>query len=79
MPENFAESITSVWADPIIPDVQERSSEYYLMDSAGYFFESATRICRRDYVPTTNDVLRARVKTTGVSETRFLMGPLFIQ
>jgi len=36
------------------------------------------RIAASDYVPTEADVLRARTKTTGVSETRFSMGKLSI-
>lgn len=79
LPPEFAEAIAGVWSDPIIPSILERSNEFYLMDSAAYFFAEAARICRRDYVPNTDDVLRARAQTTGITETRFTMGPLFIQ
>ena len=43
------------------------------------FFDEALRIASPDYVPTENDVLRARTKTTGIYETRFKMGQLSIQ
>lgn len=36
------------------------------------------RIAAPDYVPTEADVVRARTKTTGISETRFPMGQLSI-
>lgn len=42
------------------------------------FFEHARRICQPDYVPTQNDILRARIKTTGISESHFKMGNLGI-
>jgi guanine nucleotide-binding protein G(i) subunit alpha len=29
-----AQAIESLWNDPVIPKVMERSSEFYLMDSA---------------------------------------------
>ena len=56
----------------------ERENEFYLMDSAPYFFDEAPRIGQQDYIPTEADVLRARTKTTGIYETRFSMGTLSI-
>jgi guanine nucleotide-binding protein subunit alpha len=43
------------------------------------FFENVNRIGDRDYLPTNDDILRARVTTTGIIETRFDMGNLSIQ
>jgi guanine nucleotide-binding protein G(i) subunit alpha len=40
------------------------------------FFTEVLRIGTPDYTPTENDVLRARAKTTGITETRFNMGQL---
>ncbi|OAX33137.1 guanine nucleotide binding protein, alpha subunit [Rhizopogon vinicolor AM-OR11-026] len=74
----IARAIHEMWQDPIIPKVMDRSSEFYLMDSASYFFTEVLRIGTPDYTPTEGDVLRARVKTTGITETRFNMGPLSI-
>jgi guanine nucleotide-binding protein subunit alpha len=79
LPYYFGDAVTAVWNDPIIPAVLERSNEFYLMDSAAYFFLHVDRICRQGYVPTHDDVLRARAQTTGITETRFVMGPLSIQ
>ncbi|UZJ55155.1 hypothetical protein CBS101457_004475 [Exobasidium rhododendri] len=73
-----ARAIESLWKDPVILQVMERSNEFYLMDSAPYFFEEIRRITLPDFVPNENDVLRARTKTTGIVETRFEMGQLSI-
>jgi guanine nucleotide-binding protein subunit alpha len=35
LPESLATAIESVWKDPIIAQVMDRSNEFYLMDSAG--------------------------------------------
>ena len=43
------------------------------------FFTEIRRIGAADFIPNEDDVLRARVKTTGISETRFNMGQLSIQ
>jgi len=42
------------------------------------FFSHVRRISLPDYIPDEADVLRARTKTTGISETRFNMGQLSI-
>lgn len=68
----------AIWQDPCVQKVMEHQNEFYLMDSAPYFFEEAHRIGHRDYIPTESDVLRARTKTTGIYETRFSMGQLSI-
>jgi guanine nucleotide-binding protein subunit alpha len=72
------EMIDSIWHDPVVPQVMDRQSEFYMMDSAVYFFSRISKVLEPDYVPDENDVLRARTKTTGISETRFNMGQLSI-
>ncbi|KAJ7594999.1 guanine nucleotide binding protein, alpha subunit [Mycena floridula] len=75
----IADAIHQLWQDPIIPKIMdEHSSEFYLMDSASYFFSEVLRIGSPGYQPTVTDVLRARAKTTGITETRFSMGQLSI-
>lgn len=78
LPQEILHAIESLWHDPVIPSVMDRSSEFYLMDSATYFFANIRKIGAVDYVPDEADVLRARTKTTGISETRFNMGQLSI-
>lgn len=78
IPSEILYNIESLWHDPVIPSVMDRSSEFYLMDSATYFFANIRKIAGPDYVPDEADVLRARTKTTGISETRFNMGQLSI-
>jgi guanine nucleotide-binding protein G(i) subunit alpha len=48
-----------------------RSREYQLNDSAEYYLNSLDRIAQPGYVPLVQDVLRTRVKTTGIVETHF--------
>lgn len=40
------------------------------------YFDSIDRIATPDYVPNDQDVLRSRVKTTGITETTFIIGDL---
>ncbi|KAJ7359613.1 guanine nucleotide binding protein, alpha subunit [Mycena albidolilacea] len=79
LPPEIADAISQLMQDPIIPKIMdEHASEFYLMDSAAYFFAEVLRIGAPDYIPTETDVLRARAKTTGISETRFNLGGLAI-
>ncbi|KAH9957678.1 G-protein alpha subunit [Russula dissimulans] len=75
---DIAQAVQEVWADEIIPALMDHSSKFYLMDSASYFFAEATRIAASNYVPSNEDILRARAKTTAITETRFSMGSLSI-
>ncbi|KAF9650225.1 G-protein alpha subunit [Thelephora ganbajun] len=78
-PEQLASSINRLWHDPVIPQIMDyHSSEFYLMDSASYFFTEAERIGSADYTPNETDVLRCRQKSTGIVETRFNVSPLSI-
>ncbi|KAJ5147191.1 Guanine nucleotide-binding protein subunit alpha [Penicillium atrosanguineum] len=40
------------------------------------YFDAVDRIAQPDYLPTDQDVLRSRVKTTGITETTFIIGDL---
>uniref|UniRef100_A0A914XPQ6 Uncharacterized protein n=1 Tax=Plectus sambesii TaxID=2011161 RepID=A0A914XPQ6_9BILA len=57
--------------DPGVQECFARSREYQLNDSAPYYLNSLDRISQPGYVPTQDDVLRTRVKTTGIVETHF--------
>ena len=68
---DIGDSLKLLWADKGIKICYERTREYQLNDSAGYYLDSLERLCASDYVPTEQDVLRIRVKTTGIIETSF--------
>ncbi|KAJ8660647.1 hypothetical protein O0I10_003695 [Lichtheimia ornata] len=76
LPPNVAHAIRELWKDPQLQHVYERNREYQLNDSAKYYFDSIDRIGHPSYVPTDQDVLRSRVKTTGITETTFTIGEL---
>ncbi|XP_001641755.2 guanine nucleotide-binding protein G(i) subunit alpha [Nematostella vectensis] len=60
-----------LWSDSGIQACFARSREYQLNDSASYYLNALDRLGSPDYVPTEQDVLRTRVKTTGIVETHF--------
>ncbi|KAI5613868.1 guanine nucleotide-binding protein G(o) subunit alpha [Silurus asotus] len=60
-----------LWKDGGVQACFNRSREYQLNDSAQYYLDSLDRIGSPDYLPTEQDILRSRVKTTGIVETHF--------
>eukprot|EP00118_Oscarella_pearsei_P024958 m.307204 g.307204 ORF g.307204 m.307204 type:complete len:355 (+) comp42013_c0_seq1:57-1121(+) len=60
-----------LWTDGGVQGCFKRSREYQLNDSAPYYLNALDRLGSADYVPTQQDVLRTRVKTTGIVETHF--------
>jgi len=76
LPKDLGVAIESLWADAGLRTAFKRSREFHLNDSAAYYFDSIERIARPDYIPDDQDVLRSRVKTTGITETIFRIGEL---
>ena len=50
-----------------------------LLDSAPYFLKKAVAIGAEEYLPTDDDVLRARSQTTGVVTVDFTVGHFIIR
>ncbi|XP_071820076.1 guanine nucleotide-binding protein G(i) subunit alpha-like [Apostichopus japonicus] len=68
---DMAHAINRMWRDRGFYHCFNRSSEFQLNDSTSYFFNEIFRISDPEYTPTDHDIVRARLKTTGVAETRF--------
>ncbi|TPX31176.1 hypothetical protein SmJEL517_g05438 [Synchytrium microbalum] len=75
-PPEVAAAVKALWIDEGVKVAFGRSREYQLNDSARYYFDAVDRIAAGDYVPTDQDVLRSRVKTTGIAESTFHIGEL---
>ncbi|KAJ2161946.1 guanine nucleotide-binding protein subunit alpha [Coemansia sp. RSA 552] len=76
LPSEVADAVRVLWEDGGVRECFRRSNEFQLNDSASYYFDSIGRICQEGYLPTDQDVLRSRVKTTGINETIFRVGEL---
>ncbi|KAJ4470929.1 guanine nucleotide binding protein, alpha subunit [Lentinula aciculospora] len=67
-----APAIQELWKDP---NVRQRLEEkkIRLEESAGFYLNEIPRITAKKYIPTNDDVLKARLKTLGVVEHSFLI------
>lgn len=71
MDKETVKHIKTLWADAGIQKTYEKRSNFQLVDSAKYFFDAIDRISEANYLPTKDDILRCRIRTTGITETAF--------
>eukprot|EP00761_Pharyngomonas_kirbyi_P000725 gb/GECH01000725.1/.p1 GENE.gb/GECH01000725.1/~~gb/GECH01000725.1/.p1 ORF type:complete len:355 (+),score=108.05 gb/GECH01000725.1/:1-1065(+) len=69
--ESRKEDIKTIWNDEGIRKVWMDRAITQINDNADYFFNEIDRILSDDYVPTDDDILRCRLKTTGITEISF--------
>ncbi|KAF7817345.1 guanine nucleotide-binding protein alpha-1 subunit isoform X1 [Senna tora] len=69
--KELAQEIETLWNDAAIQETYVRGNELQVPDCANYFMENLQRLSDANYVPTKEDVLYARVRTTGVVEIQF--------
>ncbi|CAI5449835.1 unnamed protein product [Caenorhabditis angaria] len=79
IPEEMVDIMKSIWKNEQIQKGFERSREYQLNDSAQYYLNALDRIATTFYIPTQDDILRARVKSTGIVETHFVYKDLLFK
>jgi hypothetical protein len=70
-PEEISRCILDLWASDPIQSVFLRRNEFQLNDSAEYFLSDVNRFCDPENNPNDQDVLRTRVKTTGIVMIEF--------
>ncbi|KAI9900044.1 hypothetical protein N3K66_004306 [Trichothecium roseum] len=76
MPPEYLEPIRALWVDEGIKAAIGKGNEYALHDNLAYFVEDLDRLWAPDYVPSDQDLLRSRLRTTGITETIFDLGQL---
>jgi hypothetical protein len=74
--KKLAISVKLLWADPTIQEIYNMRSKFQILDSCKYFLDDIDRINNENYVPSEQDILRARIKTTGINEIEFKLDSL---
>jgi guanine nucleotide-binding protein subunit alpha len=69
-------AMKGLWADAAVQQTIRRGNEYALHDNIQYYYANIDRLFRKDYLPNDQDVLRSRLRTTGITETLFELGQL---
>ncbi|TFY74522.1 hypothetical protein EWM64_g9490, partial [Hericium alpestre] len=66
------EDMKRLWEDPIIREMLE-TQKMRLQEMSGFFLDQLDRVTSSRYIPSDDDILRARIKTLGVTEYRFTL------
>ncbi|GAA5887314.1 hypothetical protein JCM16303_006588 [Sporobolomyces ruberrimus] len=65
---SIAKAIESLWSEPSTKSVVALRSQFQLNDSASYFFDALPRTSQPGYLPSDQDILHTRVRSTGIVE-----------
>ncbi len=71
--EKLGIAIDALWKDKGIQATFEVRHKFQLIDSSQYYFDRVVAISKSGWVPSTDDVLRSRARTTGIVETNFIV------
>jgi len=63
--------IKSMWEHAAVKAIFEKKNLFQLNDSAHYYFDAIDRLSSDSYNPDEQDVLRSRVRTTGIVQSDF--------
>lgn len=66
-------AIKALWADPGILLAWKRRAEFQIVESVKYYFNEIDRIMLDDYVATQQDMLLARVRTSGIVTEKYVI------
>jgi GTPase SAR1 family protein len=69
--QEIIEHIGVLWEEDAIKQAYGERSKLQLLDSSEYLFTNVKRIGKPDYVPSADDILRARLRTSGIVERMF--------
>ncbi|KAF9080062.1 Guanine nucleotide-binding protein alpha-2 subunit, partial [Mortierella sp. AM989] len=75
-PQQYHQALKALWSDPSVQQTYQLGHTFALADNVNYFFDSIDRVFMPGYTPDDADILRCRVKTTGITETTFYIGSL---
>ncbi|ELU43358.1 heterotrimeric G protein alpha subunit 4 [Rhizoctonia solani AG-1 IA] len=67
-PMELLQPLQDLWGDAAAQQGWSRANEVALPEN---FFGDLPRVFQRDYIPTTQDIIRCRAQTTGITETVF--------
>merc|ERR1711916_1825 len=67
------ELLKKLWADEGLQKTWEARADYQVQDALAYYCKDIDRIAADDYMPVVQDVLRARVRTSGIVEETYVI------
>eukprot|EP00808_Paulinella_micropora_P009024 g78542.t1 len=66
-----AKALKELWADPAVQESYQSRNLFQLADECHWFFKKLDLLAQEDYIPSYEDMLRCRARSTGIVETSF--------
>ena len=68
--DEVAHNISLIWDDPAAKEVYKQIHSCNLSDHTDFFLDNTERIAKADYLPSNEDVIKSRIRTTGVNDIK---------
>lgn len=75
-PTQYLEPLKRLWVDGGVRKAMDLGHEWAMPENMHYFFPDLDRLFAPNYIPTDQDILYCRGKTTGITETTFTVSEL---
>ncbi|KAJ7244613.1 heterotrimeric G-protein alpha subunit, GPA2-like protein [Mycena haematopus] len=72
-PMRYFAPLTRLWGQDVVRTAWARGNEAAVPENLEYFFSALPRLFDAAYVPTEQDIVRARARTIGITETTFTL------
>ncbi|KAI0762527.1 heterotrimeric G protein alpha subunit 4 [Fomes fomentarius] len=72
-PEDYLTVLKQLWEDPNVQAAYARGNEAALPENLNYYFADLDRLFEPSYVPNEQDIVHARARTIGITETVFTL------
>jgi len=70
----LAKKISMMWKDEGIQSVYNKREYFHMMDSAPYYLDEVERLAEKDFEPTEDDIIMARIRTDGFTKVDVVDG-----
>ncbi|KAJ7202000.1 heterotrimeric G protein alpha subunit 4 [Mycena haematopus] len=72
-PMRYFQPLTRLWGQEIVRTAWARGNEAAVPENLEYFFSALPRLFDPSYIPTEQDIVHARARTIGITETTFTL------
>jgi GTPase SAR1 family protein len=74
IPTELATKITTLWNGPTLQAIWAKRSDFWHLEATDFYLSNVERFVESDFLPTEEDIVYARKRTTGVITTEFDYG-----
>ncbi|KAJ3423973.1 guanine nucleotide-binding protein g(o) subunit alpha [Anaeramoeba flamelloides] len=67
----IGDKIEQIWKSPSVQKAFDKRAQFHVPDTLSYYLDKIVDISEPDYQPSQDDILHCRVRTTGITQTKF--------